>query len=68
MMAVPVCGFYLLSWIGVVWWMVSVIVMLMQVHKVSGFKTTMAVLLFPMIMLVLAVASWFAFMFQLKQV
>jgi len=68
MMAVPICGFYLLSWVGGIWWMVSAIIMLMEVHKVSGFKATMAVLIFPIMMLVLVTVGWIAFMMQLNQV
>ena len=48
MVAVPICGPYILSLVGSVWWIVSTILMMMQVHKTSGLKTSIAVLILPL--------------------
>lgn len=55
MVAVPVCGPYILSSVASVWWIVSAIQMLMQVHKTSGMKTTLAVLTIPILMIGLVI-------------
>ena len=58
MMIVPVCGIYLFSWIGSIWFLVSSILMLMKTHKTSGFATTMAVLILPATFMLLTFLSW----------
>lgn len=58
MMAVPFCGFYVLSWVGSIWCMVISVIMLMKVHKTSGLATTVAVLVMPLLMMIFAAVAW----------
>ena len=51
-LAIPLCGLILGVYIGVIWFLVSSILMLKQTHKTSGLSTTLAVILLPLLWLV----------------
>lgn len=58
--AVPcvwLCG--IISWAGMIWWLVSAILMVAQGQKVHGGRATLAVLIFPIGLVLLGAAAYF---------
>jgi hypothetical protein len=52
MTAVPICGFYALSWVAGIWWPISAGFMLAKRHQVSIGRAMMAVWVFPIIVVI----------------
>lgn len=58
LMAVPCLGFYCFSYVSFTWWIVSAILMLAAMQGVHGGRATLAVLIFPVLMILAIVGLY----------
>lgn len=50
--ALPLCGIYALSWLGMIWWPISAGIMLAKRHQMTVFKALIAVWVLPVLLFV----------------
>lgn len=64
--AVPCVGFYCISYISFIWWIVSAALMVWTCHRISGFRASLAVVLPPILLVIVGFSLYVGAIFYLN--